>query len=148
MEFAEIVARLHSEQCSCVIGQGEEVRICRERGVKDLYRLLKEQPEVLRGAYVADKVVGKGAAALLILGGVQRLFAELISRSALALLEESGIPVEYTRCVPYIINRQGTGMCPVETLCQACRTAAECLPRIEQFMAATPRRPLPRPQPH
>ncbi|MDE6374172.1 MAG: DUF1893 domain-containing protein, partial [Alistipes sp.] len=53
----ELVDRLHAEGCSCVIGNGAQVRIFHQRGVKDLYRLLNEEPELLEGAFVADKVV-------------------------------------------------------------------------------------------
>ena len=87
------------------------MRIFRERGVADLFRLLREEPQLLRGAFIADKVVGKGAAALMVLGGVEGLFADVVSRPAL------GIAVEYTVVVPGIMNRAGTGTCPVEQLC-------------------------------
>ena len=60
----QLIDLLHVEACSCVIRNGDVTRIFRERGVKDLYRLLEEEPELLDGAFVADKVVGKGAAAL------------------------------------------------------------------------------------
>lgn len=55
------------------------MRIFRERGVADLFRLLHEEPQLLRGAFIADKVVGKGAAALMVLGGVEGLFADVVS---------------------------------------------------------------------
>ena len=58
----QLIDLLHVEACSCVIRNGDVTRIFRERGVKDLYRLLEEEPELLDGAFVADKVVGKGAA--------------------------------------------------------------------------------------
>lgn len=103
------------------------MRIFRERGVADLFRLL-------RGAFIADKVVGKGAAALMVLGGVEGLFADVVSRPALELLAGAGIAVEYTVVVPGIMNRAGTGTCPVEQLCAGAETAAECLPLIEGFM--------------
>ena len=70
----QLIDLLHVEACSCVIRNGDVTRIFRERGVKDLYRLLEEEPELLDGAFVADKVVGKGAAALMILGGVGFMF--------------------------------------------------------------------------
>ena len=70
----QTIGLLFAEKCSCVVRNGDEVRIFRERGVKDLYRLLREEPQLLDGAFVADKVVGKGAAALMILGGVEELF--------------------------------------------------------------------------
>lgn len=90
------------------------MRIFRERGVADLFRLLREEPQLLRGAFIADKVVGKGAAALMVLGGVEGLFADVVSRPALELLAGAGIAVEYTVVVPNIVNRAGTGTCPVE----------------------------------
>ena len=82
MNQQQLKERLLAEQCSCVIYNRGEVRIFRERGVKDLYRLLKEEPEFLAGASMADKVVGKAAAALLALGGVREVFALVISLPA------------------------------------------------------------------
>ncbi|WP_417016246.1 DUF1893 domain-containing protein [Alistipes sp.] len=130
----EAIERLLAEGCSCVIRNGERLRSFHQRGVSDLWQLLHEEPEWLRGAFVADKVVGKGAAALMIAGGVRGLFARTISRPALDLLAGAGIPVEYETAVPYIINRAGNGMCPVEQLCANARTSEECLPRIGAFI--------------
>lgn len=130
----ELVDRLHAEGCSCVIGNGTQVRTFHERGVKDLYRLLTEEPELLEGAFVADKVVGKGAAALMILGGVREVYADVASTSALVLFASRGVRVECMLEVPHIINRAGTGRCPVETLCSDCRTPEECLEPIRNFI--------------
>ena len=99
--------------------------------------LLHEEPELLDGAFVADKVVGKGAAALMAAGRVRELFADVVSHAALELLNGAGIPVSYTVAVPHIINRAGDGICPVERLCAGARTAAECLPLIEGFLTAS-----------
>ena len=127
---------LFAERCSCVVRNGDTIRIFRERGVRDLWRLLHEEPELLDGAFVADKVVGKGAAALMILGGVEELFADVVSRAALDLFAAAGKAVAYTVAVPHIINRADDGICPVERLCAGARTAAECLPLIEGFLTA------------
>lgn len=135
-ERRQTVDRLFAEQCSCVIRNGGRVRVFRERGVKDLYRLLHEEPELLRGAFVADKVVGKGAAALMIAGGVTEVYADVASLPALELLDRAGVRVECGAAVPRIFNRTRTGICPVEQLCADCATAEECLPRIEAFVAA------------
>lgn len=87
----QAIDRLFAERGSCVIRNGSDMRVFYERGVKDLYRLLKEEPGLLRGAFVADKVVGKAAAALLALGGVEEVFADVISRPALDLLEKNAV---------------------------------------------------------
>ena len=128
------IEMLHREGCSCVITDGIEFRMFHQRGVKDLYDILSTQPELLRGAFIADKVVGKGAAALMILGGIDSLYTDTISEAALELLDHYGIEVSFDKLVPHIINRAGTGVCPVESLCKECNTAEECLPLIKNFI--------------
>lgn len=129
-----IVGLLDEKQCSCVIAKGESVRFFYRRGVKDLYELLKNEPEALAGALVADRVVGKGAAALMILGGVSNVYAHVASSSALELFRQAGVPVQCGVSVPHIINRAGTGMCPVEQRCMDADTPRQCLIRIEEFL--------------
>ena len=90
----EIINRLFAEQCSCIICNNHEIRLFHERGVKDIYRLLKEEPDFLNGSFIADKVIGKAAAALMILGGVKEVFAGVISRPALSLFQSHGIEPE------------------------------------------------------
>ena len=130
----QLIDILHHEKCSCVIKNKSGIRLCHQRGVKDLLELLKNDPEVLTEASIADKVVGKGAAALRILGGVRHVYAYVMSQPALELLTASGVKTEYTTLAPNIINRAGTGVCPVESRCAPCKTASECLPLIEDFI--------------
>lgn len=125
---------LHSEGCSCVIVNGDELVRCHERGVKDLYRIFKSRPALLSGAFIADKVIGKGAAAIMVAGGVASVYTDVISRPAMELFGMNGVEVESPLCVDNIINRAGTGTCPVEQLCDSCGTAEECLPLIEDFI--------------
>ena len=59
-ELQDLIDLLHERKCSCVLRNGE-IYTFERRGVEDLYDLLREQPGLLLGADVADKVVGKGA---------------------------------------------------------------------------------------
>ncbi len=129
-----MIELLFAEQCSCVVRRGDSIELRRGRGVKDLHELLSDGRGMLRGAFVADKVVGKGAAALMIAGGVEELFADVVSADALELLNRYGMRVSYTVAVPHIINRAGTGRCPVELLCEGLQTVEECLPLIDGFV--------------
>lgn len=104
------------------------------KGVADLYRLYTNRPEALQDAIVADKVVGKGAAALMIAGGVREVFARVISLGAIELFEQTGISLNYDKKVDHIINRSGEGWCPVERLCANATTAADCIPLITGFI--------------
>ena len=127
---------LHEGGHTLVVANGNVFRTFDRRGVADLYRLLREEPEFLRGAVVADKVVGKAAAALMLLGGVAELHTDVISGKAIELLHGSSLRYAYDLEVPHIINRARDGWCPLETRCRDCRTAEECLTRIEAFIAS------------
>lgn len=129
-----LIRLLHEEKHSLVVANGD-VRTFDRRGVFDLYDLLRDEPEFLKGASIADKVVGKGAAALMILGDVRELHADVISKPALDLLEKSNkVKTACGLMVPYIKDRSGQGMCPIETLCMECKEAEECLPFIKSFV--------------
>ena len=84
-----------------------------ERGVKALLDLLDGETDI-SGAYAADKVVGKAAAMIYVLLGIKALYASVISEGAKSIIENHGIFLEYDEVVPYIINRRGDGMCPME----------------------------------
>ena len=131
---SDAISWLHLLGCSCVVLHGNRLTVCRRRGITDLLHMLENSPKTLRGSFIADKVIGKGAAALMALGGVAGIYADVISRPALALLEESGIAAEYGTLTDNIINRAGTGICPVEALCSSLSTPAECLEPIRNFI--------------
>lgn len=129
---AKAIESLHREKCSCVIAKPDgQFTLCHRRGVADLLELYP----TLAGAFIADKVVGKGAAALMVAGGVSAVYTDVVSRPALKLLEESGVEVGYQTLAENIINRDGTDICPVEKLTAACATADECIPIIEKFVS-------------
>lgn len=130
----EAVDKLHHLGCSCVIDDGIIMTVCRQRGVSDLLRIFRTTPSLLDGCFIADKVVGKGAAAIMSVGKVSAVYADTISRPALDMLQTAGITVSYGVCVPAIINRAGTGLCPVEKLCADISEPAQCLPLIQSFV--------------
>lgn len=129
----EIIKLLHEGGYSCVIENGE-IRTFTRRGVADLYDLLNREATFLKGARVADKVIGKAAAALMVLGGVSEVYTDVISEPALALLRNAGVQVKGVAVVPRIRNRAKTGWCPLETICYEAGEAEEMLPLIRDFV--------------
>lgn len=91
-----------------------ELRTSWQKGIAPLMDFLKTEPEFLKGAFVADKVIGKAAAFLLVKGDIRHLYTEVISTHGAEVLMEHQISFEYGKKVPYIINRLGDGMCPME----------------------------------
>ena len=105
---------LESGQYTCVLCKADRVLTSALRGVAPLMQLW-EQGEDLTDFSAADKVVGKATALLYCLLGVRRLYAGVISRPALSLLQSHRIETQYSQLVDAIINRTGDGFCPMET---------------------------------
>ena len=129
-----LIDLLHCEGCSCVIRNGEQVRTFWERGVKDLHRLYTSEPNFLCGAEVADKVIGRAAVALMIMGGVKRIYADTISQLAVELLAHSDIEVSYGEVVPHIINRSKSGLCPLESATSKIDSLEQIVEIIDNFV--------------
>lgn len=143
----ELIEILHLGKYSCVIRSGHEIHTFSRRGVADLYDLVKNKPGLLQGASVADKVVGKGAAALMILGGIKELYTDVISQSALTLLQGTDINTNFGRVVPFIQNRDKSGWCPVEKMCDHESSAEAIGLLIEEFINTRKKLQTPEPAP-
>ncbi|NCC09080.1 MAG: DUF1893 domain-containing protein [Bacteroidia bacterium] len=130
----ELIKQLHRGNFSCVMAHQERIRTFNRRGIIDLYELYEQEPAFLYGAKIADKVIGKGAAALMIISGVREVYADVISESATDLFDKQGVSYRYASQVPYIVNRDKTGMCPLETRCLTSHSVDELLPIITAFV--------------
>lgn len=105
---------LHEGGYTFVIVNGENQYTSMLTGIAPTLYLIKDSPELLIGATAADKVVGKSAALLFIFAGVSEVYADVVSSFAMTVLQNAGIPLKYSQMVPFIKNRAGTGMCPME----------------------------------
>ena len=105
-------ALLNERRAACVV-VSDAPYIYFGRGVRPLLTALEEGR--LAGACVADRVIGKGAAMLLVCGGAAAVHASLISTHAKTYLDRHGIEYSFDQACPYIINRAGDGMCPMES---------------------------------
>jgi hypothetical protein len=84
------------------------------RCVAPLIEFLESKKD-FNGFYVADKIVGLGAAHLYVLLKVKAIWANVMSSPAKELLVKNGIDVYCDSEVKYIINRDKTGVCPIES---------------------------------
>lgn len=128
----DLIQLLHEGKHSLVVANGE---VCsfNGRGVINLYHLIEEDPGFLFGASIADKVVGKAAAALMALAKVKEVYADVVSQPALDLLEKEYIKIKYGMVVPHIKNRTKTGLCPLEIRCLKCTSPQDCFRQIKAF---------------
>lgn len=121
----QLVDILHRENCSLVVCHCGEVTTYSQKGVRDLIWLLDHEPWQLSGALVADKVVGKASAALMALGGVKEVYAEVLSRRALPLLDDACLAYSYGELVDQIVIPEGDTRCPLEQIVAEDTTPSE-----------------------
>lgn len=120
---------------TCVLYSDTEEFHSTMRGVKPLLDFLESDKD-FSGFSAADKTVGAGAAHLYALLGVKTVWANIISVSAKKVLSENNITFFCENEVPYIINRKGDGMCPIETAVNGISSSSEALETIKQTLEA------------
>ena len=136
MKIALVSARelLDSDTATCVvIVDNVIVKTQHGRGIAPILSLYESN--VLKDAYVVDKIIGKAAAMVLVLGGVKGIYAKVISVPALEWLKELNIEVTYETCVEHIMNRASDGMCPMEQTVQDIDDAKEALLAVREKFA-------------
>ena len=100
--------------CRVIVRGSAIVSVERGRGIGPLMRLLDAQPQMLADATVVDSVVGRAAAAVAVKGGVAKVLARTASEGARYILAAGNVPLEAKVVVPHIMNRDLTGVCPIE----------------------------------
>lgn len=124
-----------SEGVVCVVVDStKDAHFATHRGVKPLVDWLRNTPKVLKGGFVADKVIGKAAAMLMVYGGVKEVYGGIISESAAQFLQDSGVPFTAGKKVPFIVNRDNTGMCPMESRAQSLKTPQEAFQVFDEIV--------------
>lgn len=86
----------------------------RRKGVAPIFEAVVDNPERLNGASVSDRVIGKAAAMLLYKYGVAEIYTLVASEYAIEYLSDKSVDFTYDNTVSFIVNRDGTDMCPME----------------------------------
>lgn len=133
IEGFQMLDMLNEQELSLLVFNNGELTTHANRGVQDLLQLISEQPERLQGAVVADKIIGKAAAAIMAFGGVKEVHTNIICTPAKQLFEAQGIPVFATEEVPMILNRDKSSMCPIDTQIANIESIEECVERLENL---------------
>ena len=125
-DLVDEMARCIAEGASSVVAR-DGVIVAKEsgRGVAPLLKL--HDMGLLKGAILADKVIGRAAAAIAVSGGVRKVWAALISDDAAELLAASGVEWAAKERVPRILNRDKSGMCPFEKAVEGLSDAGKML---------------------
>lgn len=131
----ELVEILQRTNCSLVVrDRGGRITTYCKPGVRDLEHLLDHEPAVLKGADVADKVTGKAAAAMVAVGGIKRLYAKVMSVTAIPFLEKAGITFSYGM-LAHTIKEDNNGRCQLEKITASAATPEEAVRLLRSHFA-------------
>lgn len=113
IKLSELKETLNSGGYTLAVSKDETLLTSREKGIRPLLELALSKDD-LSGAYAADRIVGKAAAMLYTIIKAKAVYAEVLSEKAAEVFEKYGIAYEYDTLTENIINRMGTGLCPME----------------------------------
>ncbi|MBQ7596907.1 MAG: DUF1893 domain-containing protein [Clostridia bacterium] len=104
---------LKTNGCSCVLCGGSDVIMSNKRGIVPLVYFAESKKDFSRFS-AADRIVGKAAAFVYVYLNIKNVYADVLSKSAADVFERFGVRYEYGISAENIINREGTGLCPME----------------------------------
>ena len=118
---------------SLVIVKDEKIIFeTRQSGVSGFLSAIEELGrERLRGASVADRIVGRAAALLCVYCSVRSVYAVVLSDGGKRLLKENDVALEFENLVPSILNRQKTGTCPFEKIVSTISNGEEAYEKLK-----------------
>ena len=90
--FEIVKEKLYETNASLVVLYANgECKVYYQNRIKDIKEILQQDRTALQGAIIADKVIGKVAASILTLDGVKEIYADVMSRYAISVLEENHV---------------------------------------------------------
>ena len=78
---------LQNSDASFVYVSGKETLTSESKGIRRLLLLVEEKKDLSEG-FVADRIVGKAAALLMVLQGARQVYADTLSEPAYAVFEK------------------------------------------------------------
>ena len=118
-----------------LVKDGKVVATGDDYGVRELLAAVDQLGPLARGASLADKIVGKAVALIVVHAGISAVETRVASESAVRLLERHGIPLHTSSVVPQILNRRNDGPCPMEKVTTPFEDARLGLEALRVFIA-------------
>lgn len=127
-------ALLKTKGLTNVLVNKDSVYVSRQRGVAPLLECL-EGGKDFSGYCAADKVIGKAAAYLYVLLDVKEVYAVTASIHAAEVFKRYGISFICENTVSAIKNRDGNGLCPMESAVMDIDTPEAALKAIKEKLS-------------
>lgn len=118
-----------------LVKNGQLLATGTHKGAGELLDAVTELGGSVRGAALADKVVGKAVAMVAVYAGLSAVWTPLGSEAATQVMREHGVPFEMEQTVPLIRNNRDDGPCPMERLTMPFEMPAAAVSALREFVA-------------
>ena len=85
----------------------------KDKGIAPILKLINAD-ENLENFSLADRIVGKAVAMLVVYSKIREVYAEVLSKKGEEVLKKHNIKYSYKTLTENIINRKGDDICPME----------------------------------
>jgi hypothetical protein len=119
-----------------LVKDGKVIASGDDYGVRELLAAVDRLGPLAHGASLADKIVGKAVALIVVHAGICAVDTRVASESAVKLLKLHGIPLHTATIVPQILNRSGDGPCPMEKVTTPFEEVGPGIEALREFIAA------------
>ena len=85
-------------------------------GIKPILDAVEELGEYIHESIIGDRILGKASALVCRYAKIKAVYSPQATKTAIALLIMGGIPIQVDHMIPYISNRDGSGLCPFEKI--------------------------------
>jgi hypothetical protein len=99
-----------------VYHEGKLIFKSKKEQLRPLLEYIDKFSSQVQDVVIFDRIVGNAAALLLKKAFCREIYSPLGSEFAARTLSEQGIKYHFSRTVPYIINKAGDDICPMEKL--------------------------------
>lgn len=135
-DLERAIEMYHSGAYAFVLVKDDQIIATGTReGVGELLDAIAGLPDAVRGASLADKIVGKAVAMIAIYAGIAEIYTPLGSESAVQVLAQHRIPFHAQRTVPLIHNKHNDGACPMERLTMPLTDPEVAVAALKTFVA-------------
>ena len=123
---------LENEDVSFVVIKNNEIIKDKAIGIKPIFQRIKMDKNFFINTLIADKIIGKAAALLLVSSGIREVYGQIMSKSAIEVLKNYNIYYRYGEKVDFIHNRNNTGLCPMEETVRYIESPSEVFIPLEK----------------
>jgi len=99
-----------------VVDYGKIWRKKKGQDIRPFLEVIEEMGDEIHGSVIGDRILGRASALLCRYSKVRAVYSPQATKTAIALLIMGSIPAQVDKLIPFIKNREGSGLCPFEKM--------------------------------